>query len=465
MRFTFARGLMLALGLVGATCQGLADESLGAGSLLPIPSLSRNYQQIQPVGYSRRMSEEAADTLPAPGEPATAMPAPQPTIGSGYDYQKSMTQSWQQPAGCESSSCSNGACASNGYADDYSAAGCGLGSCVNNPRWFVYGGGLVMGRVHSANTILATDATTFQGVLGDCHVRQPWAGGFETRAGRAFAGGCGGIEAGYWGLFPNDSTFTTFPATGSSFIPNMPLDQLTYDDGAGTVAPVYDWFANAQILQLQRSTDINTFQVNFLGNPNAFGYGYGYSGCGPRLSFGWLAGFRYLRFNERLTFIADDQDAIINNTVGEITYNSRYQNSIAAFQVGGIGNIYLNQCFSVFARGTFGVGNNHISGIQSVHGQNGFATVANGPWAGENYDVHSTRNSTATYGEVDLGGRYQVNGHWNIAAGYRVIGVCGLATPSGNVPANFADINQVSHINAGSCVILHGAFAGVTYIW
>jgi hypothetical protein len=474
---------MFALGLAGIAQFSAAEEPFGSASLLPIPSRYETQQTVTQAGYNRRNYQEdipspsdlaptiapEVNPIPSPQSPRAVhshTPTPAPTPMSGQYQEALRGDPWA------AGSCSDGSCgtASTNYADSCGAASCGptIGS-----RWFVSGGGLIMNRANQSRHSLTQDLNTYTTIMGTENATQQLAGGFEVNMGRLIGcNGCNAVQLTYWGLFPSGESAMVdapnYPANGIGPTLGTNLNLLEYDNGVNN----YDmrtWMTTTTgTHEVRRSSDFNNVEANFLGNSYAWGlapYSGGPCGCGPRMQYGWLAGFRYFQFNDHTTFYIDYDDTMIDFDDNEFRYRLNTRNSLYGFQMGGQANLALNNCWSLYGSGRAGVFNNHINHSQLIEGSNGYAMISAGNYAGQAYHVNSSRNALAGIGQLDAGVRYNVSCRLSLNAGYRVVGVAGVATSDGQFTDNFADPRQAAYIRADNSVILHGGYFGGTFMW
>ena len=202
------------------------------------------------------------------------------------------------------------------------------------------------------------------------------------------------------------------------------------------------------------------------GGGNRFNGMYGNAGFGSnsRLSIVGTAGVRYMRIDEWIDFDTDDADITFGNSADELFYDVETENHLIGFQLGAAANYQATCNFSLYCDGKFGIYGNHIQHTSNIFGQGGFATVAAGlPYAGQNFDIKSTKNDVAFVGELRLGGAYNFRPNWRLYGGYRVIALTGLALPTNQLPANFADTLGVSEVKSNGSMILHGLQAGIEF--
>jgi hypothetical protein len=174
-------------------------------------------------------------------------------------------------------------------------------------------------------------------------------------------------------------------------------------------------------------------------------------------------GVRYFQFNDDFRFYSDNADNVFDGSANEIQYLIRTRNNLLGFQLGGGLNYRVWNCFSLYGIGKAGIYGNHAIVDQAVYGSAGDATVNVGPYTGTGYRFTSSNTNLAFLGQLDMGGRWQVNNCWSIQGGYRMLGVTGLALTDGQIPGSFAYIPDAQRVHASDCVILHGGYIGATF--
>jgi len=461
MKSFYVRSLCLVLGLVGLSQPLAAGEPFGAPSLLPMPSAQQPqalYPLVTPASYGRYQEEISPSDQPMPAF------APPPS-GLSPEYQHAMKGAW------DTAGCADGVCTP-------SLSPCGS-PC---PNWAIWAGGLLMGRANQCDRPVTLDAGTLQPIMNTNNAEQNWSGGFEVGTAWIMPNCCNALAVNYWGLFPSDpSSCSCGPNVSGGISPAFAnIDGLSYNDGSVTDS-VSNWMTTSSGAHyLTTSSSFNSVEINFLGNTQAWGlapYGAGggcngcngcnsCSACGPSCwQFGWLAGLRYFRFNESFLFQSDADDTVIGDVgdTNELSYRIATTNNLWGFQFGGQGAWYINNCFSIYGSGRFGVFNNHVTSEQSLSGQAGDAFINAGSFNGTAYRFSNSRNALAGVGQFDLGGRYQLDCHWSLYGGYRVVAISGVATAPMQISQNFA--NPVNEICASDTVILHGAFLGAQFAW
>ena len=430
MRSYCARGVLLTLGLVLAGSVGA--QEFGSPSLLT-HSQSEFYATL-PVAHQDVVIAEAA-----PGD----NPAATDVLPSPSDYKQAMQQ-WGSDLPCTSG---------------VAAGDCG--GCGGN-QWFGSVGALILGSPSRSSTYLTYNATTFQPALQTSDVNTQFSGGVETTVGRTFGCGNWGLGFTYWGIYPSsqqaDIYNTTYPI-GTY----LRFDGLDYNGGVSTL----NW-NNVSHQRIVTNQQINSVEMNLFGN-----CGCGLWGCtscmgcqcGPRLGTGWMMGLRYFQFNDDFNFYSDNTDNVLDGSANEIQYLLRTRNNLLGFQIAGGLNYRVFNCFSLYGTSKAGIYGNHAIVNQAVYGSAGDATVNIGPYAGTAYRFQSSANNLAFLGQLDLGGRYQINKCWSINGGYRLVGVTGLALTDGQIPSDFSYISDAQRVHSGDCLLLHGGYIGATFCW
>jgi opacity protein-like surface antigen len=341
---------------------------------------------------------------------------------------------------------------------------CISGCCSH--RHYVYANALVMTHVKQGGFVPSLDSTTFEPAVLFC---QPefggiWHGGFEVGTGWCF--GCDGrkaLEVVYWGLYPATGVAT---ARGD-LVSMIDFGDLEY---AGSNANTY--FQNALVQQVQYGFDFNSVEVNLVGNCSCGGpFGCGMCGCcsgrgGSPWGAGWIAGFRYINFDENWLFRSDTADWNFNGDPSELNYQMDLTNNLFGFQIGGGLSYCITDRLTAYGLAKFGVYDNFVSQTQRVYGTQGNATINNGPYSGEEFNVYSTDNVLACAGQFDVGGRYAISDRWSVNFGYRVMALAGVAISEVNaVQDNFQNVDGIASQQTTGSFILHGGFVGATYCW
>lgn len=270
-------------------------------------------------------------------------------------------------------------------------------------------------------------------------------GGVEAMLGRRGCSGWG-WEARYWGLFPNQSD-VMFGNTPYSTLAG--LTQIRDTVSGFDALQIYN---SASSHRLYRDNSFSNVEINLLRNGGCFG------ACG-RNNFELFGGFRWFQFDEAMRYAAFSSAP---GYPAQFNYDVDVQNQLLGSQFGG----RIERCVSSRLRLTGGLGlgiyNNSITHTQRMFEQAGGtdARIWSGPFSGQDYDCASTKNDIAMMGEMNAGIYWLFSQNVRFNAGYRALGVTGVALSPDQIPYNFTDVNDIHRVNSNGSLILHGAYAG-----
>jgi len=330
-----------------------------------------------------------------------------------------------------------------------------------------YGGvyGLMMDRDNEDNEVwLSFDTNNVASrVLGSRDASMDLSGGYELVLGKYLGDGNKALEVRYWSVFPENQSATVL---GSDQVGDLnttlSFQSLVAPEG-GLLEPVVDWYDGAHAHQLRRSYEIHNIELNLVGNPSAYTCGSG----GNKFRFGWLAGFRFFKFDEGFAFAADEDDANFGDgdLEDELTYEIDVDNNLIGFQLGGDVEYCIHGSWTLFASARTGIYVNHVRQFQCIKNGTGFALISDpsSPYNGQVIHTEGSKNDASFLGEIDLGLRYYFKKHWAASVGYRAMGVTGVALTTDQIPANFGDFGGMTHPNTNGSLILHGLYAGVEF--
>ena len=177
-------------------------------------------------------------------------------------------------------------------------------------------------------------------------------------------------------------------------------DSLTYNGlnmGVGFVD-------NAQVHALFRENEAHNIELNVLsftggnGGPSSFRYTM-------------LAGVRYFRYQDHLTFRSDPNDTAFTGEVDEVYYDIQTINNLIGLQVGGVGTYCVGPRLSLNVGTKVGLYGNHITHSSQIGGTAGIAVINNGPNNGLAFDVNNSKDDVAFLSEVFLGTGYSISSH------------------------------------------------------
>jgi hypothetical protein len=307
------------------------------------------------------------------------------------------------------------------------------GSCG---PWFVSLGGLVMTRDVPNNVGLAfVGADPEISVLNTEQAGFDWVGGWEGRVGRSI-GQQWAIEAVYWGLQPMD---TQISVRGADNI-NSRLDFGTQAFEGTLMA---DYFNNSREQRVRRVNEFHNIEVNLLQtammvDPNG------------RFGMTFFSGARYFRYREDFDYLGVMAGAEFfqNDFNTQAGYHIQAHNHLIGWQIGSRGHLFLGEKFRLYAVPRVGVFANNISQYQEL------CMVIN---------MHSRKVDVAFLGQLDVGASYQLFRCCSIYAGYRAMGIAGVANADDNIPISFMSQPDMAQINSSGSIILHGANAGIQF--
>ncbi len=360
---------------------------------------------------------------------------------------------------CGGEVCSDTACADATCTDATCAeAACGTCGCGN---WFGGVYGLVLTRADDARVPLSYDGANWgHPLLRSSDADTGYQGGAGVRFGRYFNCNTWGVEAGYWGLVPNEAEANVCNACLNVDLTSpIRFDNLVYDNGAFT-DDVLLWYGTpsnpAQRHRLRRKFEAHNIELNLIRNP------YRRNGC---VHFELLAGIRYLKFDDNFSLATDfTSDAFGDDPANELDYVIDVENNLLGFQVGGRMDYYVWGALSVNAGTTFGIYGNHMRHQQFIWGGNGFATVDG---TGDVYNVERTADDVAFLGDLFAGVSYDISACWRITCGYRAMVASGVALATSQIPreTEFANMVYAPTLDSNDSLVLHGGYAGLEFNW
>ena len=274
--------------------------------LQPVPTaMPANDQVVAPSAYQT----DAMPAVPATQSPATSdqpAPVPQAIADPGYQPSYLTTNQPQATAGTAGNGC-EGCGVFSGLVNQFHQAACGegcngccggcCGCCGCGCDWYAQVLGLIMTR-DRGNKLWTTYENGNQSnqIMNTQDAKVGWEGGGEIRFGRCFCCGQYAIEADFWALneFSGYSSATSpVSATNPFGIVSTPLTTgLMLFNGFGTNG----WFDNAEEHRLWRTDEVYNVELNMIRNHLLM------AECGCPLSVDVLAGVRYFRFRENLTW-------------------------------------------------------------------------------------------------------------------------------------------------------------------
>jgi hypothetical protein len=335
---------------------------------------------------------------------------------------------------------------------------CDVGGCCApcGPVWLGTVGGLMFTRNDPDFKQLSFDDTNLVGqTLSTDSGLGRWDPGPELRLGW-YLSPCRVLEFAYWGVYGDPREATSYAADLVGNL-NSAMDFSPLNIGAANVNDLYD---AAQVHRVYRRYNVNNFEVNLLSGDVSW---LQCQGCQIR----YLAGIRYLRFNEDFEYASADASPFFGvDPANEAYYEIDVENHLWGLQLGGRGDWHWTPRFSVFTGAKFGLYGNYMEHHSRIYNVNGVAVVGPGnPLAGQSFDIPSNKTVAAFIGEIDLGINYRFAPRWSAMLGYRAVAISGVAYATEQIPGNLADLPGVESIDNNANMILHGAYAGVTFGW
>ena len=346
----------------------------------------------------------------------------------------------------------------SGYGSGYANGGGGAGyACQPAPSWYASAAGLYLSRSDAKRVWTSYDASNNQNQLMNTQdAGTDFEGGAEFHVGRYVAGNRWALDLGYWSINnfegaaeQNDTGF----ATGISSV--LLFDDLEF----GVGDPLSNYVDNSASHRIYRENEIHNVELNLLEAP-----GFN-NGCSP-WSHQMLFGVRYFKFDEELNFDALESGFAWGDNGGanELRMSSRTKNDLIGAQVGCILRRQLGCKMNFVVTPKFGIYNNHVENHFDVRRGDGTVAVPSGAAAGiGTYPVEGSGDVVSFLSEVNLGLEYQVSRCWSAYGGYRVMAITGLALADDQISQGIVvDIPEIADIDTNGCVVLHGAYFGVT---
>jgi len=184
-----------------------------------------------------------------------------------------------------------------------------------------------------------------------------------------------------------------------------------------------------------------------------------------KLRLNMYGGIRWFRFKDSLEYAASANDTVFNNGADDFYYRNGVTNDLVGFQLGSLATWCTGTRLNLFGGTNFGVYGNRINATTFAGTATQTATIMSPNTAFDNrpYDYSSTLNGVAFLGEGTVGTGLRISRGWTANVAYRLVGVTGVATAAGQIPRDFADGTQITHVNNNHSLLLHGISLGAFY--
>ena len=263
-----------------------------------------------------------------------------------------------------------------------------------------------------------------------------WKGGIEARLGRMI-GDRWALETVWWGL---DSSHGYDRVRSETNELNSRLDMTTVFYQGVPLTSIWD---NSREQLVYRADSFQNIEINLLQQAlvvdpaNRFGMAY-------------FTGVRYFRYREILDYYAAAANAeFLDGDMSTASgYHVRLRNSLIGWQAGARGHMYLGERLRLYATPRVGLFCNQISQDQEL------CMLI---W------LHSTKTDVAMLGQLDIGASWQLFRCCSIFAGYRVLGITGVANADDNIARDFNSQPDMANINSSGSIILHGVNTGIQF--
>jgi len=407
------------------------------------------------AGYT--IHRAAPGVAPAPGPPTARDTSPSdrpPSLGPPRPKGPSVVEQMLEEA-TYSGAPGSGPDAGCGYDATCAAEECETCVPCGDPCWYASGRWLIMTREKCTRLWTTYESgNEANQLMKSCDAGLRWGNGGEVRFGRRFSAGTWALEGAYWGLEP-------FVGSSSMTHPNgvsTPLDfaSVIYANPAIVELPVA-LFDGAAEHRLDRQSEVHSLEVDLIRR----GLYCGGRGC---CDVDWSLGIRYFRFRDDFRFRSLRGGGSWANPADIGIIEDQTINSLIGFQFGCDLNYEFRENLSLLLAPKFGIYGNHMQNRFHAYRADGEA-FAPDPLSGVSgsYPVRSNQNVVAFLTQVDLGLDWQINVNWSAFLGYRVVVVADIALADRQVPHYIVDIPEIAAIDYDGELILHGAFAGVTY--
>lgn len=310
------------------------------------------------------------------------------------DQGSTAQQSWYGAPGGDAAAC------------DWGTATCG--DCCES-KWYAVAMGLVMtrNRAPAIPTTVTVD-DPFNLLMNTQSAAAGWTGGGQVTVGYAWNGSGGpSLATTYWGLAPMNGYASVSDTTGN---PATALSStLIFNNVTINGNPSDFYFDTAQQQALWRKDQVDNVEINVLTGT--------YSFTGVQVA--GLAGFRYFRFAEDLTFGSSAFGHDLDDPANSAYYQISTSNNLFGAQLGAAINLIMTQRLTMFAVPKVGLFGNQMNKAESLYS----GLTPDVPAA---FDTEH-KSDFSVLGELDAGLSWAFYDNWTLTGGYRVVSVSNLA--------------------------------------
>jgi hypothetical protein len=359
---------------------------------------------------------------------------------------------------------------------------CTTDVCPEPCLWYGSIGGLVMGR-DRPNKVFITYETGNEPHNDFPKDELSWEWGGEVRVGRRFSTGCNpcnpcnqgywGLEASYWtlgnfdGYVSHTSPVSATNPAGTVGTPLIVRYNDFFDRETGFREVATNWFDNAAEHRLWRQDEVHNVELSLVRGQWCYGQDSPWD-------LGFSLGVRYFRFRESWKFgslagpaMGVPPHAHFWGEAGglyEAYLDDLITNDMVGPQLGFELGYNMWQGMRFYMTPKVGIYNNHITNKFNAYLGNGEIsrpTAASGVVG--TYPVNSSTDMVSFLTQIDVGLDWKFLPQWSARFGYRVVAISGLGLADAQIPSYIVDIPAIAEIDTNSDLLLHGAFATLTY--
>ena len=363
-------------------------------------------------------------------------------------------------------------------------------------NWFAGGNVLFLDVVDECEQRLLFDVPMPSTTMLDIDDVSPGGGtGYDLFFGRYLGCGQYGLMVNYFNFDPSGEERIVSVPAGGDYRPAMRnWDRISLDTGvvgdATDDQTLYALFDNSTAYRARRDMSFQGIELNLvsfgLGGASRIGFGAGddcnscgpntacggacgplVPGCSGRLQFQTTHGLRWFQFKDAFEFAASQAVPGYGTTQDDLYYNVNTENDLFGYQFGSRMNYCLGKKLNLYAGGKFGIYANDVD-YRSRIGSTDMPGYVNSYYPsiqGQGVDGIESETVLATLGELDLGLGYRIHNCWSVVGGYRLYGLSGVATATGSISDDLANLSESRQVCADDSMLIHGGYVGLNYNW